>query len=338
MRLTVSQIAKLVGGTVEGDGSRLIEGAAGLEEATERDISFLGNPKYAKALKATRAGAVLLQDHLQVNNRPVIRVAHPQWAFGQVLNLLAKERERHPEGIHPSAVIDPRAKLEPGVAVGAWSVIEAGAEIGARTVVYPQCYIGRTVRIGCDCVLYPQVVIREEVTVGHRVIIHSGTVIGADGFGFAEREGRHEKIPQLGTVLIGDDVELGANVTVDRATTGSTVIGAGTKVDNLVQIAHNVQIGEHCIIVAQVGVSGSTRLGHHVTLAGQAGLTGHLRIGDRVIVAAQSGVMDDLPDGAVVFGSPARPHQEAMKIQALLGKLPELYQSWKRFMKGNADD
>lgn len=332
MRVTVSEIAALVGGALEGDGSRVIEGAAGLEEATERDLTFLANPKYTKALTVTRAGAVLVGNAVRVDGRPAIRVAHPQWAFAQVLGMLANEKPRHPDGLHPSAVIAPTASLGVGVSVGAGSVIEAGAAIGAGTVVYPQCYVGRATTIGCDCVLYPQVVIREEVTLGDRVIVHSGAVIGADGFGFAERDGQHQKIPQLGTVVIGDDVEIGANVTVDRATTGSTVVGKGTKVDNLVQIAHNVKIGEHCVIVAQAGISGSTQLGHHVTLAGQVGLTGHLRIGDRVIVAAQSGVMHDLPAGATVFGSPARPHAEAMKIQALLGKLPALYQAWKRWM------
>lgn len=336
MQLTVTEIAELVGGTVEGDGSRLIEGAAGLDEATERDISFLGNAKYTQALSATRAGAVFLGTLPPNGGRTaggvsVIRVTHPQWAFGQVLAVLAKEKPSRPRGIHPSAVIDPTATLGPGVAIGAGTVIEAGAKVGARTVVYPQCYIGRETRIGSDCLLYPQVVLREEVTVGDRVLIHSGTIIGADGFGFAERGGRYDKIPQLGTVLIGDDVELGANVTVDRGTTGSTTIGSGTKVDNLVQIAHNVKIGEHCVIVAQVGISGSTHLGHHVTLAGQAGLVGHLRIGNRVVVAAQSGVMHDLPDGAVVLGAPARPRAEAMKIHALLSKLPEMYRAWKRF-------
>jgi UDP-3-O-[3-hydroxymyristoyl] glucosamine N-acyltransferase len=211
------------------------------------------------------------------------------------------------------------------VAVGAFAVVEDGAEVGEETQIGPQVYVGRGSRIGRSCLLYPQVVIREGVTVGDRVIIHSGTVVGSDGFGYArDARGRSHKVPQVGRVIIEDDVELGANVTVDRATLGATWIGRGVKVDNLVQIAHNVVIGEGSVIVAQAGIAGSTQVGRHVTIAGQAGLVGHLKIGDRSVIGSQAGVTEDLPAGAAVLGSPAVPHMTAKRIFAACAKLPDL--------------
>jgi UDP-3-O-[3-hydroxymyristoyl] glucosamine N-acyltransferase len=211
--------------------------------------------------------------------------------------------------------------------------VERGAVVEAGAIIYSGCFIGANARVGSGSLLYPNVVLREDTQVGARCIIHAGAVLGADGYGFATIEGRQRKIPQIGRVVVEDDVEIGANVTIDRATVGETRVGAGTKIDNLVHIAHNVQIGRDCLIVAQVGISGSTKVGDRVTLAGQVGIVGHLTIGDGAVVAAQSGVMNDVEPGAVLFGSPARPHREAMKLQAIFGKLPEIYEAIRSLRK-----
>lgn len=317
--IAAQDIASAVGGELLGDGSVTVQGAAGLGEASETDISFFHNIKYAESLVSTRARVVLIPQKTQGLTLPegktLIRVSNPQWAFAQVLGLIDKQKNVHPDGIHPKAHVEPTAT------------------IGKGTVVYPGCYVGHHVKIGENCLMYPNVVFREDTQIGDRVIIHAGTVLGADGYGFATQEGRHHKIPQIGRVVVEDDVEIGANVTIDRATTGETRIGAGTKIDNLVHIAHNVQIGKDCLIVAQVGISGSTKVGNRVTLAGQVGLVGHITIGDGTIVAAQSGVMSDVEPGAVLFGSPARPHKQAMKLLAIYGKLDEIYDTLKQLRK-----
>jgi UDP-3-O-[3-hydroxymyristoyl] glucosamine N-acyltransferase len=317
--LTAKEVAASVGGELEGDGSVSIEGAAGLEEASEREISFFHNTKYIDSLQKTQARVVLIPK--QMNGTPLpkdktlIRVENAQWAFAQVLGLIDQKKQHHPKGVHLKAHVEPTAT------------------IGADTSIYPGCYIGHGVRIGEKCLLYPNVVLREDTQIGDRVVIHAGAVLGADGYGFATQDGRHHKIPQIGKVVIEDDVEIGANVTIDRATTGETRVGAGTKIDNLVHIAHNVRIGKDCLIVAQVGISGSTKVGNRVTLAGQVGVTGHLTIGDGAVIAAQSGVMNDVEPGAVLFGSPVRPIKQAMKLQAIYGKLDELYDTVKRLRK-----
>ncbi len=317
--LLARDIASLVGGELTGDASVAIQGAAGLDEASEKEISFFHNLKYIASLQKTKALVVLIPQNTNGTTLPkgktLIRVANPQWAFAQVLGLIEKERQVHPKGVHPKAHVEPTAVL------------------GVGTSVYPGCYIGHNVRVGAECLLYPNVVLREDTRVGDRVIIHAGAVLGADGYGFATQNGRHHKIPQIGRVVVEDDVEIGANVTIDRATTGETRIGAGTKIDNLVHIAHNVQIGRDCLIVAQVGISGSTQVGNRVTLAGQVGVTGHLTIGDGAVIAAQSGIMSDVEPGAVLFGSPARPHKQAMKLLAIYGKLDELYDAVKKLKK-----
>lgn len=335
MELKLKDIARLVGGRLEGNPEEVVSGASGLAEAGGQDVSFLGNPKYQPLLKETKAGCVFLPEDSKADaysgNR--IYVKNPQWAFAQVLEVWEKEKRIPPRGVHPTAVVHPSAVLGREVAIGAYAVVEEGAVIGDRTVLYAHCYAGANSRIGSDCLLYPRVVIREDCVLGDRVIIQPGAVIGGDGYGFAMIEAVHRKIPQLGRVVVEDDVEIGANTTVDRATTGETRIGKGTKIDNLVQIAHNVRIGKHCLLIAQSGIAGSTEIGDYVILAGQSGLAGHLKIGDRAMIAARSGIMSDLEPGAIVFGSPARPHREAMKIHALLGKLPEIYQTIKEVKK-----
>ncbi len=330
MHLTAQEAAQLAGGTLEGVFSGHLSGAAGIEEAGPMDISFLGNPKYADRVASSRAGIIFVPESTPAQNRPVIRVKNPQLAFAQVLGVIERERaSARPRGIHPSAVIAGNVTLGKDVAIGACAVIEHGAVIGPGTTIMPHCYIGNSSVIGEQCLLYPSVTVRENVRVGSRVILHSGAVLGSDGFGFVPGRQGHYKIPQIGTVIIGDDVEIGSNTTVDRATTGATTIGKGTKIDNLVQIAHNVRIGEHCFIVAQAGIAGSARVGNFVTFAGQSGTVGHIDIGDGATVAARAGVMGPVKPGETVSGYPARPHREALKIEALIRRLPEIY-AWFR--------
>ena len=335
--VSAQDIATVVQGRVEGNPLVTIEGAAGLDEATDKQISFFHNLKYLDSLAKTRAGIVLVPEKIDGAELPsgktLIRVANPQWAFGKVLGLLDQGRQNHPKGVHPTAIIEAGAHVDPTAGIGAHVVIQTGAFIGAHSVVYPGCFIGARCRIGSNALIYPNVVLREDTQIGQRVIIHSGTVIGADGYGFATAQGKHHKIPQIGCVVIGDDVEIGSNVSIDRATTGETRIGDGTKIDNLVQIAHNVQIGTNCLIVSQVGIAGSTKVGNNVILGGQVGVVGHVAIGDGAIIAAQTGIMNDVAPGEVLFGSPARPLKLTLKLQALYGKLPEIYDVVKLLRK-----
>jgi len=337
-QMTAQQIAEIVKGHLDGDGTRAIRGAATLTDASEQDISFFHNPKYIDQLAGTKAQVLLIPEKMNgalpsLPGKTYIKVAHPQFAFAQILMLLDKGRVHHPQGIHPRAVIDPSAKIGAGTAVGANAVIERDAVIGDNSIIYAGVYVGERTHIGSNCLVYPNVILREDTHIGNRVIIGPGAILGSDGYGFATIQGKHLKIPQIGRVAIADDVEIGANVTIDRATTGETRVGSGTKIDNLVHIAHNVEIGKDCLIVAFVGISGSTKIGNRVTLAGQVGMVGHITVGDGAVVAAQSGLMNDVNPGELMFGSPARPHKEAMKIQALLGKLPEMYDTLKTLKK-----
>ncbi len=324
MNKSLREIAELVDGVLIGDGQVEITGACAIGEAKPGDITFVANPKYLHLIDSTRASAIIVSEELKVEKLPIIRTRDPSFAFARVVSLFSPQVVRHPEGIHPSAIIGRDVKLESDVAIGAHTVVEDDVQIGERSIVYPCCYVGHDVRIGKDCIIYPHVSIRDKVQIQDRVIIHNGTVIGSDGFGYSTIEGVHHKIPQVGTVIIEEDCEIGANVTIDRARFDKTVIGKGTKIDNLVQIAHNVITGENCIIVAQAGISGTTTLGKNVTLAGQAGLVGHIKIGDNVIVAAQSGVSKDIPSGVSVFGYPAKPMSVAKRLNACIQRLPKL--------------
>jgi UDP-3-O-[3-hydroxymyristoyl] glucosamine N-acyltransferase len=243
------------------------------------------------------------------------------------------DEAKHFQGVHKSALLGKDVKLGKNAALGAYVVVDDGAQIGDNAVIYPGCFIGRQAKIGNNVLIYPNVSIRERVSIGNNVIIHSGTVIGSDGFGFVEVNGKHHKIPQVGTVEICDDVEIGANVTIDRARFDKTVIGRGTKIDNLVQIAHNVVIGENCLIVAQVGISGSTTIGNNVILAGQAGLVGHITVGDKARVTAKSGVIKSIPAGAMFAGYPARPFLENQKSHAHVHNLPKMFDLVKELKK-----
>ena len=329
----LAEVARWVGGTVVGDGETRITGLCGIREAGRGHLTFIANSKYLPLLESTRASAVLTSREIRSARLPIIQTEDPSLAFSKLASLANPEPEQRPRGISPKAVIGKKVRLGKGVAIQPFAVIENGAEIGDRTVIYAGCTVGRNVRIGNDCLIYPHVSIREKVEIGHRVIVHPGTVIGSDGFGFATVQGIHHKIPQTGTVVVEDDVEIGANVTIDRARFGKTVIGKGTKVDNLVQIAHNVVIGPNCILVAQAGISGSTVLGKNVVLAGQVGVAGHLTLGDNVMVGAQSGVTKSIPAGSRVWGLPARPLARVKRVHAVLQKLPELYQKVEELEK-----
>lgn len=327
MRKTLREIAALIDGEVIGDADVIITGISGIKEARAGDITFLANPRYQPLLETTQASAVITSRDIKPALKPIIRTENPSLAFAKIVSLIEPRDVKHPKGIHPTALIGKGAILGKDVAIGAYTVIEDGVLIGDNAVIYAGCYLGCRSKIGRDTLIYPHVSIREGVVIGERVIIHSGTVIGADGFGFATLDGIHHKIPQIGTVVIEDDVEIGANVSVDRARFDKTVIGKGTKIDNLVQIAHNVIIGENSIIVAQAGISGSTVIGKGVTLAGQAGLVGHITIGDGAVVAAQAGVTKSVPANTLVSGYPAKPHPIAKRINACVQNLPKLYET-----------
>ena len=303
-----------------------IRGVASLADANPGDLSFFGNPKYIAALRKSRATAILVPDSFE-EDIPCIRlhVADPASAFAEILPLFAPEPILRDPGIHPTAVISPQATLHEGCSVGAYVVVERGAHIGARCIIEPHSFIGQESRLGDDCHVHPHVTVRERCHIGHRVVLHSGVIIGGDGFGYEFRNGRQEKIPQTGTVQIDDDVEVGANSAIDRARFGRTWIQRGTKIDNLVQIGHNVTIGEHCILCAQVGISGSTRIGNHVTLAGKVGLSGHIEIGDKVMIGAMSGLAKNVPSNTIMFGAPAQPIREYKENYALLKNIRKLY-------------
>lgn len=324
---TIAEIAAQVGGRVEGDGERRIVRVAALSAARGDSLSWLGHPKYAGELVNTQAAGVLVPDVCDVPaGLTVIRVADPDVAMITVLNLLMPVRDRVEPGIHATAVIAPGARIDGTAAIGPHVVVGGGASIGENSQLHSGVFIGESVSIGRDCVLWPNVVIREGTIIGDRVVIHPNSTIGADGFGYLQRDGRHVKVPQIGVVHIEDDVEIGANTCVDRAKSGVTRIGRGTKIDNLVQIAHNVEIGPHCIIVALSGLGGSTVLGEQAILAGSVGISDHVRIGSRAMVAAKAGVMRDVPDDQCVAGIPAVEARQFWRRIALLAELPE----WKR--------
>ncbi|MFH0918506.1 MAG: UDP-3-O-(3-hydroxymyristoyl)glucosamine N-acyltransferase [Candidatus Omnitrophota bacterium] len=324
MNKTLNEIAKLIDGKVVGNGDTLITGASGIKEATEGDITFLANSKYIPLMDKTRAAAIITSADAQDTTKPIILTQKPSLAFIKIISMFMPDDIGHPSGIDYTAVVGKNVALGKNVTIGAYSVIGDNVAIGDNTIIYAGCYIGHHSKIGAQTLIYPQVSIRERISIGSRVIIHSGAVIGADGFGFITIKGTHHKIPQVGTVEIHDDVEIGANVTIDRARFDKTVIGAGTKIDNQVQIGHNVVIGQNALIVAQVGISGSTTLGNNVTLAGQVGLVGHITIGDNVVVTACSGVAKSVPADTIVSGAPARPYMTNQRINASVQNLPKL--------------
>lgn len=325
MKKTLNEIAQLIDGVVVGDGNIEIVGVCGIKEAQKGEITFVANRKYIPLIEQTNASAIITTPDVKKSSKPLILTENPSLAFAKLLALIAPDESNNYKGVHPTAVIGKNVKIGKGVAIHPFVVVGDNSEIGDNTLLYAGVFIGHNAKIGNNSIVYPHVSIRERVIIGDRVIIHSGTVIGSDGFGFATVQGLHQKIPQIGTVVIEDDVEIGANVTIDRARFDKTLIKHGTKIDNLVQIAHNVVIGENSIIVAQAGISGSTTLGKNVTLAGQAGVIGHINIGDNAVVAAQAGVTKSVPENTCVSGYPAKPHKKAKRINACVQKLPDLY-------------
>ena len=336
--MTLGEVAAQTGGWVAPEAAaQEISGLASLDDANPGDLAFFGNPKYLKAVRKSRATAVLVP-HGFGEEVPAIRiwVDDPGAAFAKLLPAFVPPAVTFAPGVHPTAVVHSDASIGEGVHVGPYAVIEAGVVVGARSLVSAHTYLGHGVRVGEDCQIYPHVTVRERCTLANRVILHSGVVIGADGFGYEFRDGAHQKIPQTGIVVLEDDVEIGANSTVDRARFGRTWIRKGTKIDNLVQIGHNVTIGENCILCAQVGISGSTRLGNFVTLAGKVGLSGHIELGDGVIFGAMSAIAKDVPAKSIMFGAPARPIREYKATYALLKNIHKLYDRVKK-LESEAD-
>jgi UDP-3-O-[3-hydroxymyristoyl] glucosamine N-acyltransferase len=322
---TVEEIRAHVDGKLEGSGEGVLRGVAGLDEAGEGDLTFLANPKYRSALETTRASAVLVAEGVPCPpHLAVIRTPDPYAALMRVVHLFDPGLPEVAVGAHPTAVVSPEAVIGPEVGIGPHVVVEAGATLGARTRIAAGGYVGTDAVLGEDCYLYPHVYVGRGCRLGRRVHVQAGAVIGSDGFGYAPVDGVFRKIPQIGVVEIADDVEIGANACIDRATLGRTVIGRGTKIDNLVQIAHNVAIAEDGAVAAQSGIAGSTKIGRGVRLGGQAGLVGHLKIGDGASIGAQAGVIGDVAAGETVSGYPARPHRDAMRVEASVRRLPEL--------------
>ncbi len=324
----IAEIAKptrILGATKES-----IRGIASLEAAGPGDLSFLGNAKYKATVAATRASIVLLPPDYTGAPGPdqiYMTVEHPSVALARLCGRIERSLWPRPErGIHPSAVVARDASVAATATVGPLCIVESGAQVGARTHLQAGVFIGRGARVGDDCWIMPQCVVAADCTLGNRVQLQPGVVIGGDGFGYEFVGGRHERVPQIGTVVIGDDVEIGANSTVDRARFGETSVGEGTKIDNLVQVGHNVVIGKHCLLCAQVGIAGSTKLEDYVVLGGQAGLAGHLTLAKGAKVGAQSGVGKDVPAGASVFGTPSIPLLLEQRFNVLRKRIPELFQ------------
>jgi UDP-3-O-[3-hydroxymyristoyl] glucosamine N-acyltransferase len=323
MSYSAAEIAKLVGGEVVGDGNAILKNFAPAERAQSGDLTFAENEDYFARAEQSAATAIIADQRFSPAKKILIRVPNARVAFARALALFFPE-QKFAAGIHPTAVVAASAHIDSTAHIGPHCTVGERVKIGANSVLQAGNFVGEDSRLGEGVNLLPNVTIYPRTEIGHRVRIHAGTVIGSDGFGYVLDGGFHRKVPQIGNVVIGDDVEIGANVTIDRGALGSTVIGKGTKIDNLVQIAHNVEIGEHCIIIAQAGISGSTKLGKYVILAGQVGLAGHLKIGNQVTVAAQSGVMHDIPDGEKWFGYPAQPDKEFKRQIIAQRKLPEL--------------
>ncbi len=344
----LGEIADLIGAQLRGDPGMRVVGVASLEEANPDQISFIGHSRYMQAAAASRAAAFIVEASFAELDRPLLLCANPHLAFAQALRLFA-EPAKHFSGVHDSAFLGPGIQFGEDVAVEALAWVGAHSRIGPRTVIFGAAYVGDGVCIGADCLIHPRAVILDRCILGDRVVVHSGAVIGSDGFGFAQNaQGHHIKIPQTGIVQIDDDVEIGANCTIDRATLGKTRIQTGTKIDNLVHIAHNVSIGEHCLLVAQVGIAGSTQLGNHVVLAGQTGVNDHITIGDGARVAAKSAVAHSIQAGEDMLGIPAVPIKEWMRTygnlrrlslyRSQLKELSERVKGLEQAMQGSDDD
>jgi UDP-3-O-[3-hydroxymyristoyl] glucosamine N-acyltransferase len=327
--LTLRDLAGAIEARLEGDPDVSVSGVAPLELAGPEDLSFLANPRYEESAQRSGAAALIVGESFHGNGRNLLRVANPYLAYARAVELLLPEGSL-PPGVHPSAQVDPGARVSASAAIGPLVVIASGVEVGERVVVGASSVVESGVCIGDDCRIFPRVTLHSGTRLGPRCVVQSGSVLGSDGFGYATDDGgRHHKVPQRGGLVIDEDVEIGANVTIDRGSAGDTTVGAGTKIDNLVHIAHNVSIGRNAFIVAQVGIAGSTSIGDHAVIAGQAGIVGHVTIGDRAKLGAQAGVIGDVPADAEYSGYPARSHREQMRAYALFARLPELFERLK---------
>ena len=336
MPFTIAEIAKHLAGEVVGDGAVVLIGFAHADAAKAGDLTFAETDAYFAAAEKSAATAIIAGKNSASANKILIRVANPRIAFAKALALFFPE-PKFAAGIHPSAVIAKSASVDPTAHIGPHCTVGERVQIGAHCVLQNGNFVGDDSALGEETHLSPNVIIHARSQIGQRVRIHAGTVIGSDGYGYVLDGGIHRKIPQVGNVIIGEDVEIGANVTIDCGALGSTVIGKGTKIDNLVQVAHNVEIGEHCLVIAQVGIAGSAKLGNYVVLAGQAGVAGHLKIGDHVTVAAQAGVMVDTPDAGTYWGSPMQPIGDVKRQLVAVRKLPELLKkvaAWEKKLGG----
>ncbi|MCX5785573.1 MAG: UDP-3-O-(3-hydroxymyristoyl)glucosamine N-acyltransferase [Elusimicrobia bacterium] len=339
MKLTAEAVAKLTGGELRGAGiSAEITGAAPLDKAGPKDLSFLADAKYAELAGRSNAGCLLASptaaETLKNFQGTLILVNNPKLAFSLALAALEKElRPLKARVCHPSAIISITARLGKDIYIGPLTVIEDGAVIGDRAYIDAQCFVGAKAKIGSDARLYPGVKVLDGCEIGERSILHSGAVAGSDGYGYTPDGGLHKKIPQIGRVIIGSDVEIGANTAIDRAALEATIIGDGTKIDNLVHIAHNVRVGKNCLVLAQAGIAGSAVIGDNAVLAGQAAVSDHITIGDNTVVMGKTAVISDLGPNQIVFGHVARPHLQAMKIEALLSKLPEMHAAIRKIKK-----
>ena len=328
--MRVEEIARLLGGRLQGDGNREIRDVAGLESAGADELTFAEGERALALARGSRAGCILVAEGVSVEGQTTIAVAHPKFAF-----IRAAEALRPPvaaaAGIHPTAVIALEAQLAPDVNVGPYVVIERGVMVGQGTRLGAGVFLGEGAQVGAQCVLHPRVTVYPGARIGNRVILHAGVVVGSDGFGYVFAEGCHHKFPQVGQVIIEDDVEIGANTTLDRGSLGATVVGQGTKIDNLVQIAHNVTIGRHCVIAAEVGISGSVEVGDYVVMGGQVGIGDHARIEERAVLGGGAAILPGkiVRKGETVWGSPARPLAEFKRMYAHLSNLPNLAQKVK---------
>ena len=339
MTLTTAEIAKLLAGEVLGDATATLTGFATADVAKPGDLTFAESEEFFAAAENCAATAIITDARFASTKKILIRVANPRVAFAKAITIFFHERKL-PAGVHPSAVVAKSAQIDPTAHIGPHCVVGERVKLGVNVVLQSGNSVGDDSVLGDEVNLFPNVTIYPRTQIGRRVRIHAGAVIGSDGFGYVLDSGAHRKILQIGNVVIGDDVEIGANVTIDRGALGSTVIGKGTKIDNLVQIAHNVQIGEHCIVIAQVGIAGSTKIGHYVIFAGQAGVAGHLKIGNQAVVGAQAGVMTDIPDGGKWLGSPAQPDKEYKRQVIALRHLPDLLKkisAWEKKLGGQPE-
>jgi UDP-3-O-[3-hydroxymyristoyl] glucosamine N-acyltransferase len=337
MNLTVAELAQQLAAEITGDADATLNGFAQIDKAQAGDLTFAENAEYFAAAEASAATAIICGKDAKSDKKILLRVANPRVAFAKALAIFFPEPKFAP-GVHPSAVIADSAQVDPTAHIGPHCTVGERVKIGADVVLQSGNFVGDDSALGDGTNLFPNATVYSRTQIGRRVRIHSGTVIGADGFGYVFDASFHRKVPQIGNVVIGDDVEIGSNSTVDRGALGSTVIGKGTKIDNLVHVAHNVEIGEHAILCAQAGIAGSAKIGNYTILAGQVGIAGHLKIGNKVTIGSKAGVMHNIPDGEMWLGIPAQPDKQAKRIMIALQRLPDLLKKvaeWEKKLTGN---